>query len=60
MYNKNHKKIYYDKIFPKKNGVDLHSLLIDYEAVSFITTPRDSIRICNVIEKEISKYNKNL
>jgi len=55
--NINTKKIFYDRIFPKKDGVDLEKLLIDDDAISYITIPRDSNIICNIVSsKIIEKY----
>lgn len=50
--------IYIDKLFPKINGVLLNNLLIDYESISYITTPYESKKILDIISKHISKYKQ--
>lgn len=52
-------KIYKDKLFPKLNGVDLKSLKIDYDCVSFITPHNDSKKIAEFAIKHIKKYKSN-
>jgi len=55
--NKNcNKKIYFDKLFPKLNNVNIQNLLIDYESISYITTPSESRLVANIIATKISQY----
>lgn len=59
MFNK---YIHYDKLFPRRNGVNLNELLIDVESMSYITTPYDSNKITNFIAEymeNIFNMNKN-
>lgn len=48
------KKIFFDKLFPKMNGVSLNNLKIDTESISYITTPHESKKITDIIVKHIS------
>ena len=50
------KKIYLDKLFPKTNGVNVQNLLIDFESVSYITTPSESKKISEIIVKHLAKH----
>jgi 16S rRNA G966 N2-methylase RsmD len=50
------KKIFYDKLFPWKQGINRYSLHMDYECVSFITIPRDSEKIVELISEKLEKY----
>jgi 16S rRNA G966 N2-methylase RsmD len=54
-----HKKIYYNKLFPKLNGVILKNLQIDDESVSYITTPYEANKIASIIEDHSNKYKPN-
>ena len=54
-----HKKIYYNKLFPKLNGTFIKNLKIDDEAVSYITTPIEAIKIASIIESHTIKYKSN-
>jgi len=50
------KKIYYDKLFPKINNVVLQNLQIDFESISYITTPTEAKKISDIISKHIIKF----
>jgi tRNA/tmRNA/rRNA uracil-C5-methylase (TrmA/RlmC/RlmD family) len=52
------KKIFFDKLFPWKQGVNRNNLHIDYECVSYITLPRDSEKIVKLISEKMEKYKK--
>jgi hypothetical protein len=54
------KKIFFDKLFPRKPGLNRYELQMDYECVSYITMPRDSEKICQLISHILEKYNKNI
>ena len=58
------KRIFYDKLFPKKEGVKLQDLLIDEESISYITTPYDSekigLLIAQYMEKKFNLNEKNI
>jgi len=50
------KKIYLEKLFPRLRGVNLQNLSIDYESISYITTPSESKLIADIIATKISMY----
>jgi predicted RNA methylase len=52
----NNKKIHVEKLFPKINGVNLQHLIIDYESVSYITTPNESKKISDIIAQKMVQY----
>jgi 16S rRNA G966 N2-methylase RsmD len=52
------KKIFFDKLFPWKQGVNRNKLHISDECISYITVPRDSEKISYLISQKISKYKK--
>jgi hypothetical protein len=47
------KKILFDKLFPKYNGVDLQKLLIDDQTMTYITTPYHSRIIAQKIKEHL-------
>lgn len=49
-------KIYKDKLFPKFNGVNLQSLKIDHDCVSFVTPHNDAKKITEIVLKHMKKY----
>lgn len=49
-------KIYFDRLFPKMNGINLNNMLIDYDSISFITVPVESKKISDIISRHLSKY----
>lgn len=53
-------KIHKDRLFPKMYGVNINSLKIDWECVSFVTPPYDSRKISEIISKHIKKYKSSL
>jgi RNA cap guanine-N2 methyltransferase len=54
----NVKRVFYDKLFPRKEGVKLQNLLIDDESISYITNPYDSEKICKMIADHMeTNYN---
>jgi len=55
--NYNNKKIYYNKLFPKLKDNKYNKLQIDYNSISYITTPYYAKQILNVISKEFKKHN---
>ena len=52
------KKIFFDKLFPWKQGVDRNKIQMDYECVHYVTVPRDSEKIVQLITKKMEKYKK--
>jgi 16S rRNA G966 N2-methylase RsmD len=52
----NEQKIYFDKLFPKFDGVNVQNLKIDHESVSYITVPSESKKISEIIINHIKKY----
>jgi 16S rRNA G966 N2-methylase RsmD len=52
------KKIFFDKLFPWKQGVNRNNLHISDECISYITVPRDSEKITQLISQKITKYKK--
>ena len=46
------------RLFPKKDGVDFNDLLIDKDAVTYITKPSDSERITTFICDIMCRFNK--
>jgi hypothetical protein len=52
------KKIFFDKLFPWKQGVNRYNLHMEHECISYITLPKDSIRIAYLIIQKMNKYNK--
>jgi hypothetical protein len=50
------KKIFFDKLFPYKLGVNRKNLHMDYECVHYITVPRDSERIAHFITQKLEKH----
>jgi hypothetical protein len=52
------KKIFFDKLFPWKQGVNRNNLHLSYECVSYITVPRDSDKIVQLISEKMGKYKK--
>lgn len=55
----NDKKIFFDKLFPWKSGVNRNNILMNYDCVFFVTIPKDSEYISLCIENKMKKYNKN-
>ena len=55
----NNKKIFFDKLFPWKNGVNRNNLMVDYECVSYVTIPKDSDHISKSIVNKMKKYNNS-
>jgi 16S rRNA G966 N2-methylase RsmD len=52
------KKIFFDKLFPWKQGVNRNNLHIDHECISYITVPRDANKIVDLISEKMKKYKK--
>lgn len=50
------KKIFFDKLFPFKPGVNRKNIHMDYDCVYYITIPHDSERIVQFITKKLEKY----
>jgi 16S rRNA G966 N2-methylase RsmD len=50
------KKIFFDKLFPYKSGVNRKNIHMDYECVHYVTVPRDSEMIAQFITKKLEKY----
>lgn len=50
------KKIYFDKLFPWKQGVNRNNLKMDFECISYVTVYRDSEKIIEYIGKHLKKY----
>ena len=48
-------KIFFDKLFPWKHGVDRNKIQMDYECVHYVTVPRDSEKIVKLIMKKMEK-----
>lgn len=55
----NKRKIQYHRLFPKINNINLNTLKIDDESVSYITIPNDSKRIISIISNHLINY-KNI
>lgn len=53
------KKIFFDKLFPWKQGVNRNKLKMNYECISYVTVYRDSERIIDYISKKLEKYKLN-
>lgn len=53
-------KIHKDRLFPKLNGVNLQSLKINIDCVSFVTPPNDAKRIADIAIKHIKKYKSSM
>ena len=55
----NAKRVFYDKLFPKKEEIKLQNLLIDDESISYITNPYDSEKISKMIAEFMeTKYKQ--
>jgi 16S rRNA G966 N2-methylase RsmD len=52
-------KIYYNKLFPKLNGISIKNLQIDNESISYITTPSEAEKITSIIESHTIKIKQN-
>jgi len=52
------KRIIYNRIFPKKEGINFDNLQIDEEAISFITNPYDSDKISMLITNTMATLGK--
>ncbi|VBB18012.1 putative RNA methylase [Yasminevirus sp. GU-2018] len=52
----NHKRVMYNKLFPLPPSKSYNNLMIDDEAVSFITTPANSETITAIIDSHIPDY----
>lgn len=53
------KKIYFDKLFPWKQGINRNTLKMDFECISYVTVHRDSERIIEYIANHLKKYKLN-
>jgi hypothetical protein len=53
------KKIFYNKLFPFKMGVNRNNIKMDYECVTYVTVPRDSEKIVELITEKMKKYNRS-
>ena len=58
--NYNNKKIYYNKLFPKLKDNKYNKLQIDYNSISYITTPFYAKQILNIITKQFKKHNLSM
>lgn len=50
------KKIFFDKLFPFKYGVNRNNIHMDHECVYYVTVPKDSEKIVQLITKKLEKY----
>jgi hypothetical protein len=53
------KKIFFDKLFPWKQGINRNKLKMDYECISYVTVHRDSERIIDYIAKKLVNHKLN-
>jgi 16S rRNA G966 N2-methylase RsmD len=52
------KKIFFERLFPWKQGIDRNNIHMDYECISYITVPRDSEKIAQLISNKMKKYKE--
>jgi len=51
-------KIFFDKLFPWKIGINRNNLRMSYDCVTYVTNCKDSAQISQLISKKMEKYNK--
>jgi len=60
MNTNTNKKIFFEKLFPWKYGVQRSNLKMSYECISYVTVFRDSAKIIQHMSEHMANYKKNI